>query len=390
MRIIIFGDNFSFPEGNAATNRVFTYAKGFIENDVKSYVICFRNDYYLNGNGTIDGIPYFHPLNQKEKSKSFLKRNWFKMLKYRNTLNLVRKINKEGKVDAIITYTKETPTHLFSWLLSRIIGAKLIIENSEHPLRYYKDNFFQRQKGNLKLWIELSTFDGILLITQQLIDLYKTRLKSEKKLLLVPSTVDPSRFRVAKSNTSKFEYIGYFGSINFERDNVDLLINAFALIHKKYPDLHLVLGGMYGDNEKKMLTDLISSLKIESSVNLLKYLSREEIIRYMVDARIIVLVRSNDPDTNASFPCKLTEYLSTGNPVISVSVSEIPIYLTDSKDIFLTEPGNVKELSEKLEYVLDNYEFATDVAHNGKELTNSVFNYNYQTKRIIEFIKSIN
>jgi glycosyltransferase involved in cell wall biosynthesis len=195
---------------------------------------------------------------------------------------------------------------------------------------------------------------------------------------------------VAKSNTSKFEYIGYFGSINFERDNVDLLINAFALIHKKYPDLHLVLGGMYGDNEKKMLTDLISSLKIESSVNLLKYLSREEIIRYMVDARIIVLVRSNDPDTNASFPCKLTEYLSTGNPVISVSVSEIPIYLTDSKDIFLTEPGNVKELSEKLEYVLDNYEFATDVAHNGKELTNSVFNYNYQTKRIIEFIKSIN
>lgn len=389
MCIVIFGDNFSFPEGNAATNRVYTYAKGFIENNVNTYVICFSNDYLVNGNGISDGIQYYHPINQKERDNSFLRRNWFKIVKYINTIKIIRRINKEDKIEAIITYTKNSTTHLFSWLLSRIINAKLIIENSEHPLRYYQKGFIKKIVGNLKLWIELKTFDGILLITQHLIDFYKSRLHNDKKILLVPSTVDPARFTKEKTKNNSYDYIGYFGSINFERDNVDLLINSFSMIQKKIDNIHLVLGGMYSDLEKKMLFDLISSLKIESKVHVLKYLSREEIIQYMIDAHIIVLVRKNDADTNASFPCKLTEYLATGNPVISVKVGEIPKYLTDCKDVFLTEPGDVKELSEKLEFVLNNYKYAIEVAKKGKELTNSIFNYKYQAKRIIDFINTI-
>ncbi len=56
MSIVIFGDNFSFPEGNAATNRIYTYAKGFVENGIDVFIICNRNDYVTNGNGTLDSI----------------------------------------------------------------------------------------------------------------------------------------------------------------------------------------------------------------------------------------------------------------------------------------------------------------------------------------------
>jgi glycosyltransferase involved in cell wall biosynthesis len=389
MGIVIFGDNFSFPEGSAATNRVYTYAKGFIENDLNARVICFRNDYLADWNGNIDGIKYYHPINQAKRNNSFFLRNWYKFLKYPNTIKLIKRINNEEKIDAIITYTKISSTHLFSWLLSRLTGTKLIIENSEHPLRYYQKGFTNRIIGKLKLKIELSSFDGILLITQSLVDFYKPRVRNDKKILLVPSTVDPTRFKREKGKNIKYDYIGYFGSINFDRDNVDLLINAFSRIHEKYQYLHLVLGGMYSEAEKKMVNDLVLSLNIESKVDILKYLSREEIIQYMIDARVIVLVRRDAPETNASYPSKLTEYLATGNPVISVNVGEISNYLTDCKDAFLTEPGNVKELAEKLEFVLNNFKFATEVAKNGKELTNSVFNYKFQAKRIIEFIKTV-
>jgi len=81
--------------------------------------------------------------------------------------------------------------------------------------------------------------------------------------------------------------------------------------------------------------------------------------------------------------------LTTGNPVISEKVSEITKYLVDSQNAFLIEPGDLKELSEKLDFVLNNYQFAKEVGDRGKELTESIFNYNYQAKRIIEFIKSL-
>ena len=386
MSIVIIGDNFSFPEGNAATNRVYTYAKGFIGNNVNSYVICFRNDY--EGNGSVEGIQYFHPINQKERSNSFLKRNWHKLGKFYNTIKIIRRIDKEDKIEAIITYTKISATHLFSWLLSRIVNTKLIIENSEHPLRYYQTGFINRIIGKLKLKLELLTFDGILLITQYLVEFYKLRLPAGKKILLVPSTVDPTRFALAKTKIWDYEYIGYFGSMEMERDNIDTLIKAYSMIYEKHDNVHLVLGGMVSNKEEKLITDLIRSLKIESKVHILRYLSREEIIQYVINAYILVLVRSNDIFTEASFPCKFSEYLSTGNPVISVRVTEIPKFIKDGENGFLVKSGDTNELSEKLEFVLNNYQFATEVAQKGKELTDTIFNYGYQAKRIIDFVRS--
>jgi glycosyltransferase involved in cell wall biosynthesis len=222
-----------------------------------------------------------------------------------------------------------------------------------------------------------------------LVDFYKPLVKNDSKILLVPSTVDSTRFAITKSKKNEYEYIGYFGSIDFERDNLDLLINAYALISEKYENIHLVLGGMVYKKEEKIIYDLIKSLNIESKVHIIRYLSREEIIKYVVNAHILVLVRHNDPFTEASFPCKYTEYLSTGNPVISVTVSEIPRYITDSENGFLVKNGDVKGLSEKLEYVLNNYQVAAEVGKRGKELTDTVFNYGFQAKRILEFIRSV-
>ncbi len=389
MSYIIFGDNFSFPEGNAATNRVYTYAKGFKEHNINTYVICFTNDYVKNGNSEIEGIRYYHPLNQSERNRHFIVRNWHKIAKYYNTYVLIKAINKTEKVNALIVYTKLSLTHVFAWCLARLFGALLIIENSEHPLRYYRKGFFRKIIGELKLFIELKTLDGILLITRSLVEFYKTRLGGDSRILLVPSTVDPTRFKKPKTNNPDFKYIGYFGSVNFDRDNVDLLINSFADIHEKHSDLHLVLGGMYATAEEKLIKDLVKQRGIESKVHLLRYLSREEIVQYLINSHILVLVRSDDPDTNASFPCKLTEFLATGNPVIAVEVSEIPDYLTDGDNAFLIKPRDVKGLAEKLDTVMHDFPLALKVAKKGQDLTNSVFNYSYQAKRIIDFIENL-
>ena len=101
------------------------------------------------------------------------------------------------------------------------------------------------------------------------------------------------------------------------------------------------------------------------------------------------MVRNNDIYTQASYPSKLTEFLATSIPVISANVGEIPLYVTDSRDAFLFEPGNINALSEKISYVWNNYELAKAVGENGKRLTETIFNYNYQAKRMIAFINSI-
>jgi glycosyltransferase involved in cell wall biosynthesis len=390
MTIVIFGDSFSFPEGNSATNRIYTYAKGFTENNVNTYVICNRNDYLPDGNGVVDGIQYFNPINQTERNKSFLKRNWYKAVKYLNTIRLIKRIHKQDKITAILTDTHDMSTHLFSYYLARRVNAKLIVELCEHPLRLFQKNALNKARGLIKQKVESHFCDGLLCISRFLVDYYKDYGLPQSKLFLTPSTIDPDRYTETGEKPVPYSYIGYFGGLTFYRDNIDVLIKAFAKISDIHPDTHLVVGGFCTDEERKQLKDLIIDLKISSKVNLLEYLPRTEIVSYIVHSHILVMVRARDFETQASFPSKLPEYLATSKPVITVNIGEVSDYIIDGVNAFLVEPGDCIGLAEKIDFVLSNYELALEVARQGKQLTNTIFNYNVQAKNIIGFINSLN
>jgi len=386
MSIVIFGDLFSFPEGSASTNRVHTYAKGFYENGISVHVVCFANEYEDSGDGQTNGIYYYHPFGQNKRSKYFVIRRWQKFYKYFKTLALIRDINRKDKIKAINCWTQVFITQMFGFILARIVRTKIIIESREHPMRYYQDSFVKKIQGELKLYFEMKMCDGIFCISRFLMDYYKSKGFNPEKLFLVPSTVDPERFVESGPKLFPHPYIGYFGGLTFLRDNIDLLIKAFSEIIKKNNDIYLVLGGFCLPEEKEQIKNLINELNISSRVELLGFLSREEIISYVTHSDILVMVRGNDLAAQASFPSKLTEFLATSKPVISVNVGEISDFLTDNVNAFLIEPGNISVLTEKLEFVLNNYELARQVGARGKELTSTVFNYSFQAKRMIEFI----
>jgi glycosyltransferase involved in cell wall biosynthesis len=386
---VILGDLFTFPEGDSSTNRVHAYARGLHENGINVHVVCFLNEYTHYKNGEFKGINYYHPFGQDKRSKSFLIRSWKKVLKFIRTVIILLKIRRKEKIDAIIVYTMLSGTFIFSWFLSLITGSKLIQEISEHPLRYYQKSTLKKHIGNIKTKTETSLADGILCISDYLIDFYSKRGMPAQKLLLVPSTVDPDRFVQNGSRPLPFPYIGYFGGLTFDRDNINVLIGAFALIQPKHPAVKLVLGGFCTAAERKQINDLIADLGISENTLFLEYLPREEIIKYIINSHVLVMVRSNDNNTQASFPSKLTEYLAASKPVISVNVGEISKYLTDGENSFIVEPGNMEELAGKIDFVLNDYESALKIAEKGKQLTKSVFNYNYQAKRVIPFVKSL-
>lgn len=389
MSYVIFGDLFTFPEGEAATNRVHSYGKGLISNGQSVHVICFGNVYTEYMDGEINGIRYYHPFAQTKKSHYFIVRSWKKIMKFIRTFHLFRRLNKQEKVNAVIVYSGIPATFLFAWFITKLLGSRLLQEVSEHPLRYYQSGTLRKKIGLFKLGVESTLTDGILCISHFLIDFYKERGFPDHRLILIPSTVDPYRFNMSIDSPLPFPYVGYFGMLTFHRDNVDLLVRAFARIAHKFPEMHLVMGGPVYGNEKGKIAELASGLGINGKLILLDYMPREEIIRYIVSSEILVMVRTNDIKAQASFPSKLTEYLATGKPVISVNVGEISDYLTDGINAHLVEPGDDEALAKKMDLILTCYDEALETARRGRQLVYNVFNYSYQAKRIISFVESL-
>jgi glycosyltransferase involved in cell wall biosynthesis len=388
MSIVIFGDLFSFPEGNAATNRVYTYAKGFKEHGIKVHIICFANEFRSVQNGLVEGIPYSYPFSQEKRNKYFIIRRWQKLCKYFRAINAIRKINSEEKILAINLWTNLHITYLFGWILAKLCKTKLITECSEHPLSHFQVGRFTKLIGALKYYIESHLCDGVLCISKYLVEYYKSRGIDSKRLFLVPSTVDPSRFLIKNENPLQCRYIGYFGSLTFRRDNVDSLIKAYAKIIDTHPGIYLVLGGFCSDIVRKEIDELLQSLNLKHRVKIINYLSRQDIVDYIMNAEILVMVRSVDLESIASYPSKLTEFLATGKPVVTVDVGEVSDYLTDGVNAFLVEPANCIQLAEKLDFVLRNYQSAELVGKRGKELAYTIFNYEFQAKRILAFLNS--
>jgi hypothetical protein len=194
MSYVILGDLFTFPEGEAATNRVHTYGRGFVSNGKNVHVICFGNVYTQYINGEINGVKFYHPFGQTQRSRYFAVRTWKKILKFVRTFRLVRDIDRQDKIRAIIVYSGIPLTFFFAWFLAVITHSKLIKEISEHPLRYYEKGKFRKKLGAIKLKTESALVDGILCISHFLINFYTERGFPLHRLMLVPSTVDPQRY----------------------------------------------------------------------------------------------------------------------------------------------------------------------------------------------------
>lgn len=385
---IIFGDSFTFPEGTAGTNRAYTFAKGFLENGINTHVICFQNEYLESYNGIISGIKYYHPLNQTKRSNYFIVRRWQKFVKYFRTFSIIKRIKKEEKIIAIDLFTYRLLAHFYVFLLARFFKIRLIFDRCEHPMQFYKNNVFSQTLGKIKLALECRLCDGMFCISDYLIDFYNKIGFDRQKLFLVPSTVDTERFNTPSPSILPFNYILYCGSLTILKDGVNILIESFTKISSKYPEINLVLIGK-GDTieEEKRIRELVAELNMGNRIIFMGQLSRTQIPVYLINAKILALARPASIQAAAGFPSKLTEYLSTGNPVVVTNVGEIPLYLKDNENAFLSNPCDIDAFAGKLDFVLSNYEFARQVGSKGKELTSTVFNYNYQSKRMISFIE---
>jgi len=387
--IIIIGDSFTFPDGNAATNRVYTYARGFNESGVKAHIVCFRNDYLESYGGEVDGITFYYPFRRASRSPYFIARRWHNILKYYNTVRLFKEIKRDHDIMAVIGYTVRISTFMYAWFLSVVFRTNLILERSEHPLKETK-NRIALVVGYIKTLIEARLSDGILCISDYLRKFYRSVGARERQLLIVPSTVDFTRFEGNFVPPFDFRYICYCGSLTYTKDGVHILLESFSRITGRHPEVRLVLIGKADtSDDEQSLRALATRLEIDKRTHFTGVLSRDLIPAYLCNAEVLVLSRPKSIVADAGFPSKVTEYLSTGKPVVVTRVGEIPLYLTDNVNAFLAEPDDIDDFASKMDYVLSNYQSSLKVGIKGRELATSTFNYSYQSKRIIEFLKTM-
>ena len=270
--------------------------------------------------------------------------------------------------DVIIIYG-ESPFFVIDTFFLRFTKCKIVFERTEYPnyLIYNSGNSDNLLDKKSRFFLNnLKHASGFITCSDALINYYGQFLSKHVDVLKLPLLVDLNRFNKKYDNPLGYKYISYCGNMGNNKDGVTILIDAFKIIASEYPDINLVL---IGDAPTEEMQNLKNQIKgYENRIIFTGAIKHDQMPKYLSSASILALARPNNKQAEGGFPSKLGEYLSTGNPVVVTKVGEIPLYIKDGENGFLSEPDSVDLFAERLKHVIDNGEEAFIVGNKGLEL----------------------
>lgn len=384
-----------FPEGMAPTTRILAYSKGLVNHGVDVEIFSFRRIFKSDFEtekiimeGLYQGVfyTYLHVFSDLGKKIKIIRILDEIILRIKLIIKIIRS-NRKQKFDLFLFSFDDVHSLSAYCNLFRIFSFPLYFVADEFPIPI-RD--FMKESVPQKLMKKYNKFQryfkGRILMSNSLKNFYNKSC-FELPTFILNTIVDSDRFKNI-SILPYCEYICYMGNMSLNKDNVDNIVRAFSLITTKYDKLELHLYGVPNKEDKELLENLISELKLKSRVFIKGRLPNADVPSVLKSAKICVNSQPITKRAEGGFPTKLGEYLLAEVPSVFTNSGDIGIFVKDGIHTFLVKPENPKDFANKLEFILDNYDLAMKVASNGKVFVEKNFSAEIQTANLINFFNS--
>jgi len=227
-------------------------------------------------------------------------------------------------------------------------------------------DFINYHVFNHKLFFERA--DKIIAVSNELAEDIKRQYKvPEEKLVVIPNGIDVSKFKSMlvdnlreKLGLADEKVIVSVGAISKQK-GFHLLLKILPDILKEYKNVRLIIVGTGPYLQK--LKDMAAKLGIENHVIFAGKVSHEELPKYynLADIFAFPTLRME------GLPLVVPEAMACEKPVIASRIGGIPTVIENNVDGILIEPGNLKELKERIMEVLRDEELAKKLGKNARK-----------------------
>jgi glycosyltransferase involved in cell wall biosynthesis len=235
-------------------------------------------------------------------------------------------------------------------------NIKTLPEKTERP--WLKSIYRNTLPKAYRVW------DKVLFVNQRLLERMRDIVPSHKSLYIgnaiipVPECTEDSLSHIKQKIKSKnFNILSVGNLVNTK--GFDILIQAFAQLRSRYPDMSLTIIGS-GNQHKKLINQIVS-LGLEEQINMIPA-QPNEIVRNCYKCFDLFAL----PSYSETFGIVYLEAMEAGLPVIGVRGQGIDGVVRDGVNGLLCEPRNVSDLVSKIRWVINNREAATKLACAGQ------------------------
>ena len=243
-------------------------------------------------------------------------------------------------------------------------------------MNVFKKNLFILLEKILARWTDvLITVSN--LNKKKIVDL---NIAKEKNIKNIYSGIDLKLF----TNKRNYEFrkelnldvdkllIGSVGRLSHQKDPITM-INAFDIVSKKFPDVHLVL---VGDGRlKEKIIEKIDQLKLNNRIHLTGNKNNPWDVYHSLDLFIMSSIYEG-------LGRSITEALSCGVPVVCTAVEGVPEIIKDDITGILVPPKDSNKLADGIIRSLKDMESAKIKAEEGRRFVQDNFDVNKMVEDI--------
>ncbi|MGI5892723.1 MAG: glycosyltransferase family 4 protein [Bacillota bacterium] len=205
----------------------------------------------------------------------------------------------------------------------------------------------------------LANADIITAVSNSCMQEIKNFIGEKKQMYVLGNGVDTGYFKPDEMVDRAQNIVLYTGRLDSRKGVVDLISSAKSVC-ENYPEVKFILTGK-GPN-REYIQKRISSLNLEGNVNLVGYVSREELLRLYQSSTMYVL-----PSYYEGLPTTLLEAMACGLPSIATDVDGSSEVISHGKNGLLVPPKCPKALSEGIQELLENKPKREDIGSCGRE-----------------------
>ncbi len=186
----------------------------------------------------------------------------------------------------------------------------------------------------------------------------------DAKIQVIYNGIDTATFRPLAQLEGRERRLLFVGGSN-PRKGIDVLLDAFALVSKFYPDVLLDLVGGWNWNVQ---IERAKRSGISSKVRFHPYIVHEEMPTYYAQSYAFIA-----PTRAESFGRTVAEAMACGVPVISTQASSIPEIVDEGVSGLLVPWGDTNALADAILELLNDPQKASEIGRAGRKRVEKSF-----------------
>lgn len=210
-----------------------------------------------------------------------------------------------------------------------------------------------------------------------------------KNSILIPNGVNREKFKELLNKREVRKELGFHvenlficvSRLEYKNGTHDL-IKAMSYLKPEIPDFKLIICG--GGPDRKKLEKLKIKLGLENEIVFLGDVLHSEIPKYIACSDIFIR-----PSLAEGFGIVFLEAMACNVPVIGTPVGGIPDFLEDKKTGLFCQPGNPKDIAEKIKILIYDKELRNNIIKNAKKMIIEIYDWDKASEQVGEVYKEV-